>query len=69
MITEAIIGFLIDVVVFVFATIINFATAPISGTFAIPSPLVFIVEVMVFAFTSIYPLIGLWFLWRQVWGK
>lgn len=69
MITEAILGFLVDVVVWIFASVINIASAPISGTFAIPAPLFFIAEVMIFAFTAIYPLIGLWFIWRQVWGK
>lgn len=69
MITEAILGFLIDFVVTLLAGIINFATAPASGTFSIPSPLFFIVEVMVTASTAIYPIIAGWFLWRQVWGK
>lgn len=69
MITEAVIGLLIDLVTFLFASVVNFATAPISGTFSIPRPLFFIAELQIIGFTAIYPVIGLWFLWRQVWGK
>lgn len=66
MITEAILGFFIDVITTVIASVINFAGAPVSGTFSIPKPLFMIVEIAVTAFTAIYPVMAVWFLWRQV---
>lgn len=69
MITEFIIGTLIDVVVWVVASVMNFVGAPVSGTFGIPAPLMLIVELSVASFLAIYPAVLLWFAWRQVWGK
>lgn len=66
MIVEAILGFFIDVIVTILASIINIAGAPVSGTFSIPSPLALVAEIAVTAFTAIYPVMAVWFLWRQV---
>jgi hypothetical protein len=69
MITEAILGIIIDLVVFLVAAIMNFVTAPVSGTFGIPAPLMLAVELSTTGFLAIYPAVLLWFTWRQVWGK
>lgn len=66
MIIEAILGFFIDIITGIIGTIINFAGAPVSGTFSIPKPLFMIAEIAVTAFTAIYPVMAVWFLWRQV---
>lgn len=69
MITEAIFSVLIDIIVWLTASVINLGTAPVSGTFSIPSPLILIVELSVSGFLAIYPGVFLWFAWRQIWGK
>lgn len=69
MITEFLLGLVIDVVVFVVAAIMNFVGTPVSGTFGIPAPLMIIVELSVSGFLAIYPAVLIWFAWRQVWGK
>lgn len=66
MITEAIFGVFLDLVMGIIGGIINLASAPVSGTFSIPRPLFVIVEISVFAFTAVYPVVGIWFLWRQI---
>lgn len=69
MITEFILGVIVDVVVFVVATVMNFVGAPVSGTFGIPAPLMLVVELSVSGFLAIYPAVLIWFAWRQIWGK
>lgn len=66
MITEAIIGFFIDIIMSIIATVINIAGAPLSGTFSIPGPLFDIASIALFAFTAIYPVMAIWFIWRQI---
>lgn len=69
MITEAIFNIIIDSVVWMAATFINFRDAPISGTFGIPRPLFIIVELSLAAFLSIYPAVIVFWVWRQIWGS
>ena len=69
MITEAILGVLVDLVVFLVAAVMNFVGAPVSGTFGIPAPLFIVVELSIAGFLAIYPAVLLWFAWRQIWGK
>lgn len=66
MILEAILGFFIDLVLWVVSSILNIVGAPLSGTFAIPKPLFVIAEIAFTSLTAIYPAMFIWFLWRQV---
>lgn len=69
MITETVIGVFIDVIIWVFQSVMNIVTSPVSGTFGIPAPLLLLVELATGGFLAIYPAVFLWFIWRQIWGK
>lgn len=66
MITESIMGFFVDLILFVLDTAIDTLGAPISGAIIIPSPLAWAFTIMITAVTAVVPALFVWWLWRQI---
>jgi hypothetical protein len=66
MITQTVLGFLIDIILGIVAKVVQIAGAPVNGSVQIPSPLVWATDVFLQSFTAIFPALLIWFIWRQI---